>query len=372
MLNSPYVAFAGTVCSINSTAIGFTGTEPGTTRSDSQWTGTAVLSVKPTDNVLMYASYSKGYKAGGYNLDTSALDRRCFTAFDAACAGRLALPANTQFNGRPEITDLQFAPEKVTSYEVGVKFDGRMVDINVAAFRSEFSNYQLNTFNGTTFEVTNIAACKDNLNGADRDGSILTGSCAANRLRPGVISKGVEAEFFLYPGEHFSVNGGITYLDSRYSNDLVGTNGAALSPVLFQLPGRRTFSAQYVVTAAMSWTPPISDSLNALVYVDTRVQSDVNTGSDLDAEKIQDGFGVVNGRLGVFGPERKWSLELWGQNLFNVKAQQIASDAPGQGSGTFRAVAAAASTGLSGTANQLYIAFPNEPRTFGITGRFRF
>jgi iron complex outermembrane recepter protein len=372
MLNSPFVAFAGTICSINSTAIGFSGTEPGTTRSEDQWTGTAVLSVKPTEDVMMYASYSKGYKAGGFNLDTSALDRVCFTAFDAACAARLALPANRQFNGRPEASDLQFAAEKVDAYELGVKFDGQMVDINIAAFYSLFENYQLNTFNGTTFEVTNIASCKDSLNGTDRDGSIATGACAANRLQPGVTAKGIELEYVLTPASDLTINGGVTYLNSRYRNNLTGTGGVPLSPVLFQLPGRRTFSAEWAMTAAISWTPAISDNLRALFYLDGRVQSDVNTGSDLDAEKIQDGFGLVNGRIGILGPDRKWSLEFWGQNLFNTKYQQIASDTPAQGGGTFRAVAAAASTGLPGTANQLYIAFPGEPRTFGVTVRGRF
>ena len=41
--------------------------------SDSEWTGTAVLSWKPSTRWLGYASYSKGYKAGGYNLDRSDL-----------------------------------------------------------------------------------------------------------------------------------------------------------------------------------------------------------------------------------------------------------------------------------------------------------
>ena len=45
---------------------------------------------------------------------------------------------------------------------------------------------------------------------------------------------------------------------------------------------------------------------------------------------------------------------------------------PLQGSGTFRAVAAAASTGLSGTANQLFVAFPGEPRTWGATIKFNY
>jgi iron complex outermembrane recepter protein len=142
--------------------------------------------------------------------------------------------------------------------------------------------------------------------------------------------------------------------------------------VLFQLPGRRTFSAEYAITTALSWTPKISEGMKALVYLDARMQSDVNTGSDLDLEKVQDGFALVNARLGIFQSDRKWSVEFFGQNIFNKKYQQIAADAPGQGSGTFRAVAAPASTGLAGTANQLFIAFPGEPRTYGVTVRTRF
>jgi iron complex outermembrane recepter protein len=244
--------------------------------------------------------------------------------------------------------------------------------VNIAAFYSRFDNYQLNTFNGLTFEVTNVQGCKDDLAGADRDGSAVTGACAASRLAPGVSTKGVEVEYILHPARNFTINGGFTYLDTFYAKQLVGTGGRALSPVLFQLPGSRTFGAQYALTTAVAWTPRLSDTLTGLVYVDMRYQSDVNTGSDLDREKIQDGYGLVNGRLAIYGPGRRWGIELWGQNLFNTRAQQVAADAPGQGSGTFNAVAASAATGLAGTANQLYIAFPNEPRTYGATVRFKF
>ena len=372
LVNSPLQGFAGTVCSLNGTGIGFAGTEPGTTRKEDEFTGTAVLSIKPVDDVLLYASYSKGYKAGGYNLDVSALDRRCNPAFDALCAARLALPSNTQFNGRPEASDLQFEAEKVNAYEVGFKYNGRQFDLNVAGFYSRFDNFQLNTFNGLTFEVTNVQGCRDSLNGGDTDGRAATGACPSNRLRPGVTSKGVEAEFFIYPARNFTFSGGVTYTNTRYSKNLVGTGGSALSPVLFQLPGRRTFGSEYVVTTAASWTPQLTDSLSALFYVDMRMSSDINTGSDLDLEKVQDGYALVNARIGLFGAERKWGIEFWGQNLFNKKYQQVAADAPGQGSGTFRAVAAAATTGLSGSASQLYIAFPGEPRTYGVTVRTKF
>src|SRR5947209_11590171 len=40
--------------------------------SESRVSGTAVLSYKVTDRLLTYASYSRGYKAGGVNLDRSA------------------------------------------------------------------------------------------------------------------------------------------------------------------------------------------------------------------------------------------------------------------------------------------------------------
>jgi iron complex outermembrane recepter protein len=364
-------------CAINNTAPGFTGTEPFTTKKEDEFTGTAVLSFKVTDDWMIYGSFSRGYKAGGFNLDTSALDRTCSTTTDtaannAACSARLALPANTPGNGRPEASDLQFQPEIVDAYEIGMKYSVPGFSVNVAAFRQDFEDFQLNTFNGVNFEVTNIAACRDDLGGADTDGSAVTGACAANRLRPGVRSQGIEVETSLSPVRDFNVGLGMTYLDSKYRRNLVGTNGRPLSPVLFQLPGRRLFSSQYAVTGSVGWSPQINDDLSGLVYVDFRYVSDQNTGSDVDFEKTQDGYGLMNARFGIYGPDKRWGVELWGQNILNKRYQQIAADRPLQGSGTFRAVAAPAASGLAGTSNALFVAFPGEPRTYGVTLKGRF
>jgi len=255
-----------------------------------------------------------------------------------------------------------------------VKYNGPGIDINFAAFYQRYSNYQLNTYNGVNFEVTNIQACQDSLGGGDVDGSATTGSCAANRLKPGVTSKGFELEAFLKPARYFSVNMGLTYVKTEYARDLVGTGGRPLSPVLFQLPGHGVSNApEFAVTAGMSWTPPIGDTgLTALFYLDSRLQSDTNTGSDLDLEKVQDAFVVVNGRVGIYGPDKRWGVELWGQNLLNQNYFMIGADMPLQGDGTYRSTAAPASTGLAGTANQLFVGFPGEPRTYGITVRFSY
>ncbi|WP_085810034.1 TonB-dependent receptor [Sphingomonas sp. TZW2008] len=374
IVNSPFQALAALPCVTNGTAPDFARGTPGTRFTDSEWTGTAVLSFKPIDSLLVYGSVSKGYKAGGFNLDTSALDRPCFTAFDTACAARLALPANRQGNGRAEASDLAFASEKVWAYEVGAKFNGRGIDVNVAAFYQAYEDYQLNTYNGVNFEVTNIQACKDSLNGGDRDASALTGACDSDRLRPGVISKGFEIEAFLRPYRDISVNMALTYVDSYYRRYLVGTGGRPLSPVLFQLPGQNVSnSSRYAATAGISWSPEIGSSgMSALFYLDTRLQSDTNTGSDLDPEKIQDGFAVVNGRIGLYGADKRWGLEFWGQNLFNKRYFQIGADMPLQGSGSLGTVTAPASAGFPATANQLFVGFPGEPRMYGVTLRGSF
>ena len=372
---SALAAFATLPCVINNTSgPGISLTDPNRVSSESEWTGTAVLSFKPVDKVLAYASYSKGYKSGGYNLDTSALDATCNPAA-ASCIALLARPANTPGNARPEVADLQFAAEKVTAYEVGVKFDGRQFNLNAALFYSRFNNFQLNTFNGINFEVTNVNSCKDSLNGTDRDilpstaVASLTGACAADRLGPGLVSKGVELEASIFPARHVAINMGMTYASTKYQNNLVGIGGRPFAPTNFQLPQRRISNAPaYVVTGGMGWSPDIGNSgMSGLVYFDFRYQSDVNTGSDLDIEKVQDGFLTVNGRLGVYGHDKRWGVEIFSQNLLNKKYQQIAADTPLQGGGTARGVALG-----SAPANQLFIAFPGEPRTYGITLKGKF
>jgi iron complex outermembrane recepter protein len=365
---SPLVALSALPCVINnSSGAGIALTDPNRSNTETEWTGTAVLSFKPVDRVLAYASYSKGYKAGGYNLDTSALDTP-----NAALAAR---PVNTSGNGRPEAADLQFAPEKVDAFEVGVKYDGRQFNLNAAVFYSRFDNFQLNTFNGVNFEVTNVNGCKDGLNGLDRD--ILpnvatagaTGACAANRVGPGLTTKGIELEASIYPARHLAINTGLTYARTRYANNLVGIAGRPFAPTNFQLPQRQISNApEYVVTGGIAYSPDLgSNGMSSLFYMDFRYQSDVNTGSDLDIEKVQDGFLTLNSRIGIYGRDKRWGVEFWGQNILNKKYQQIASDTPLQGGGTTRGVLAG-----SAQANQLFIAFPGEPRTYGITIKGKF
>ena len=358
---TPLAGLANLPCVINNNAgPGFTSGQPGTRKNESEFTGTAVLSFKPVDELLTYVSYSRGYKAGGYNLDTSALDTP-----NAALA---ALPANRTGNGRAEAADLLFEPEIVDAYELGAKLNLRDFKLNTSLFYQSFNNFQLNTFNGVNFEVANIGACKDDLGGRDADLIAGNSACPSGRTRAGVVTKGVEIEAFIFPARDVTFTAGLTYTDTAYRKNLTGLNGVSLAPTLFQLPGRRlSNSSAYVATTSFAFTPSIGENMSALFYLDFRYQSDLNTGSDLDFEKFQDGFGVVNGRIGLYGKDKIWGVELWGQNLLDQKYQQIAADAPLQGGATFRQTQQ-----FGSSTNGLYITFPAEPRTYGITVRTRF
>ncbi|PKP66521.1 MAG: TonB-dependent receptor [Alphaproteobacteria bacterium HGW-Alphaproteobacteria-7] len=309
-------------------------------RDEDEFTGTAVLSWKPTPDLMAYGSYSRGYKAGGFNLDRSALANPVF--FDA---------------NNINVGNLQFGQEKVEAYEIGAKYSTREFGISVAAFRQEFTNFQLNTFNGAVFLVQNVNSCGTSLGGADMDASAATGACAIDDIKPGVVAQGFEIETTVNPTADLNFTFGVTYSDTSYENDLIGNEtGAPLDPALRLLPGDNLSNApEITATASVSWTPELtSGGLRGLVFFNGRMVDDFNTGSDLLFGKEQDGFFIVNGRIGLTNIAGRFSIEGWAQNLFNKDYTQVAINTP------FVAP------------QQVFSAFLAEPRTYGVTVRGKF
>ncbi|MXP27748.1 TonB-dependent receptor [Porphyrobacter algicida] len=335
LLTTPLAGLAGGLiglsCQGNSTAE-LNGKSISDERKEDELTGTAILSYKPSRESLLYASYSRGYKAGGFNLDRSAL------------SNPVALDANNL-----NVANLQFGAEKVNAYEIGFKYSERKFTFSIDAFRQEFSNFQLNTFNGSVFLVQNINSCGTDLS--------ATGTCSPDDVKPGVISEGVEVEGSVSPVKDFTVTMAVTYANTHYKNKLIGNDtGAALDPALRLLPGDNLSNApEITATSSVSWTPELGSSgMRGLVFFDARMVSDYNTGSDLLYGKEQDGFVVVNGRIGVTNIGGHFSIEGWVRNLFDKQYTQVAFNTP------FVAP------------QQTYSAFLAEPRTYGVTVRGKF
>ncbi len=367
----------GLSCHGNSTAE-LNGVSINDQRKEDKFTGTAVVSWKPSRDLLTYASYSRGYKAGGFNLDKSAL-KSPVLPFAASGGG------NAQTGVQSLVGNLQFAPETVNAYEVGAKYATGPFSLSVAAFRQDFKNFQLNTFDGTVFIVQNVNGCSDSLGGGDRDQNrfigapnfsataTATGACAANNVGYGVRAQGVELEAALVPYRDFRVTLGATIADTKYRDNLVGTSaGTPLNQALRRLPGQRlSNSAKYVATASAAFTPDIGSSgLSGLFYLDGRLTSDYNTGSDLFPQKAQDGYFIANARIGLRGRDERWAIEFWGQNIFNKQYAQVAFNSPFQEGATSTTTAFADPQYPGG--RQLFSQFLAEPRTYGVTLRGKF
>ncbi|EZP48825.1 TonB-dependent receptor [Sphingomonas sp. RIT328] len=341
-------------CPGNSTSA-YNGTRISDSMREGRLSGTAVLSWQARPSTLFYASYAHGYKAGGYNLTRAGFADNAFVTAPAVASS------------------LRFDPETVRAIEVGAKYNAPTFNASIAAFRSDFSSFQLNTFNGAALVVQNIGACRDSLHGADSDRSLGSGRCTGD-VGAGVVTRGFEVEAGVYPVRDVTFRVGYTYARARYGHNLVGNaQGAPLSTSLFLLPGNQMSNAPtHVVTESLAWTPALGRSgLSGLFYVDSRLSSDYSTGSDLMAEKQQPAYVLVNARIGLRGRDERWAVEFWSQNLLDSHYAQIAVAAYLQGNGSLSQVQRFGYPRYA-VGNALTVGVPGEPRTYGLTVRSRF
>ena len=296
-------------------------------RTDKEWSGTIKAAYRISPEVFTYASFARGYKGGGFNLDRTQSSN--------------GLPSGA--SGVTPIYDTSFPAEFVDSYELGVKntLFNRTVLFNVSLFQQKFTDFQLNTFLGTSFVVRSI---------------------------PEVKSSGVDADFMWFtPVRGLVIQSGFTYADTKYGKQPIPNDpGNALA----LLPGSNlSLAPKYSGSASMTYETPVGDNLKARFNIGAKYSSKYNTGSDLFPPKMQKAFTVVNGRVGVGADDDRWTVELWAQNLLNEKYTQVAFNGFLQGS-----------SGLSATQNTYnpaldtitYDAFLGAPRTYGVTLRSKF
>ncbi len=279
-------------------------------RTENKVTGTAKVAYKFTPDILAYASYDRGYKSGGYNLDQAT--------FDSVLLGG---------NG-PQGSDLSFEPETVNSYEVGLKTSiTREFTFNLAGFYQKFKGLQSLVFSGNNFVVQNVES---------------------------TISKGVEAEATLQPVRELVFRLGYSYIDAKYdeSNNFAGT------PLAGQEGRQVSNQPKHTITIAGTWTPRLTDDLNLLFHSDMRYNSEVNIPSNNPdpftgrSALFNPGYPLISARVGVQSEDKSRSLEFFVENLTNQYYNITGFGVPEQ------------------TGN--FAAYPGLPRFYGVTARFGF
>ncbi len=297
-------------------------------REEDNVSGTFIISYDVSDDLNVYGSYSRGYKAGGFNVS-----------------------ANASLTGV-----FEFQPEISESYELGVKATvfGGTTRINTALFYQTLEDFQANIFTGTGFGLQNAGE---------------------------VELSGLEVEFVSQPSDRFLFTGGFTYMfqseyasflrNACYDNQPIvpgvvadpsqiapGTCGLILNnvtglPETLQNSSGETLSgaAEFVGSLTGTYFHPIGTSLEGFLRGEVFYTSSRNLGGDLDPRREQDGFTLFNASVGIGSVEDTWQLQFWGRNIFEEDYQQ----------GNFTSV------GQPGSLN----AYPSDPRTYGVTLRVR-
>lgn len=287
-------------------------------RDEKEWSGTVKAAYRWNESVMTYLSAARGYKAGGFNLD------RVQSSNGLSSGGAGIIPVN----------DTSFPGEFVDSFELGAKttWAGGDLLLNATLFHQTYSGFQLNSFLGTSFVVRSI---------------------------PEVISKGIDTELLWQPTKGLLLQGGIAYADTRYGDE-IPTAEFASGGALYKLPGSRaSFAPLLSMSGSVTYQWDFSSNLIGRFNIGAKHMSDYNTGSDLDVEKQQGAFTVVNARLGFGARNKRWMVELWGLNVFDEEYIQVGFDAPLQAPGSSQ----------PGDPRNSYNAFLGAPATYGVTLR---
>lgn len=259
----------------------------------------------------MYASYSEGYKSGGYNFG----------------------PESADFAGNP-LPGHEFEDERVQAWEFGIKHEfGNTARAGLIFFRSDIDNLQVTSWNGSSFVVGNAASLR---------------------------VQGIELDGQAFIGDGFEIGGSLAYLDNEFRS----FPGAGCSVIQLNLatcpntagPGTQdlagqsgAFAPEWSGNAYIDYSDDFGDFLlNARVGVNFK--SGLYLDGDLDPNAYQSGYAKIDAHLGV--EIDNFELRVFGRNLTDQATYTASIDAP-------------LSPGV-------YVGWIEEPRTIGLEARFNF
>jgi iron complex outermembrane recepter protein len=251
-----------------------------------KFTPRASLAFKPNEDSTLYASFSQGFKGGG---------------FDPRGVGVNAPDINRDgIRGDEEVAQfLSFKPEKVNSYEIGYKaaLMDRKLTLALAAFRMDYTNVQI-------------------------PGSV---ACVANGLPTfcGVVSnagkarmQGFEAEGRLRLGG-LTLSGSLGYIDAEYKKYITNIAAVPTDVAAFR---KVQNTPKWTGNVAAVYSMPVGDG-----------SVDVSGGMSFKSKTFQfevpnpfidqPGYELFDASLVYRAPEGRWTLGVYGKNLTDKRVK---------------------------------------------------
>jgi outer membrane receptor protein involved in Fe transport len=219
----------------------------------------ANLLFRATDNVNLYATWSKGRRSPVVNLGSARI------------------------NGQIVANNTLIDEEKTTNYEIGIKGSFGAVNFAIGAYLLQYKNFQISVL---------------------EDGNPV----AQTRSAGSATNKGIEAEFTAAVSSNLSVFANGAYIDAKVDDD---PRFVAFSGDQFRLQSKYQFSAGGTATL------PISEGIELYATPTVTYRSRVFFTLPNDPVTSQAPVTLVNLRAGFQHPDGKWQITGFAQNLLN-------------------------------------------------------
>jgi len=231
------------------------------------------IDYSPNDDVMFYASATRGFKSGGFNESASDL----------------------------------FDPEYIWSYEAGARTSllDKRLRLNATTFLYNYSNIQ----------VMQALASPDPLTGA----TTKVGNAASARV------KGIELELQVIPLKGLELSANASLLEAKYRTYLSPNTEVAGNPIVDLSGNWLPLAPQFAGILSAQYTTTVGNAGTLSVRGDLYHQSRVfftafNNLNDHFGQ--QKGYELVNAHIGFTSADKHWTLGLFGRNLTNKVYKQ--------------------------------------------------
>lgn len=312
-----------------------------------KFTPRASLSFKPTPDHNIYASYSQGFKGGG---------------FDPRGIGVNAPDLNGDgIREDSEVADyLSFKPETVNSYEIGYKgnlFGGGLY-VALAAFHMDYKDVQIPGSSGCT------------VNGLPTFCGVITNAGKAKIDGAEFEANARLAQNLMTAGDRINLSGSVGYIHARYKEYITQVPGVGPVDVADYRKVQNT--PKWTTSATLAYNAPVGEgdvSLNTTLSYRSKTYQFEIPNPYID----QKGYALLDASLVYTAPGGLWSLGVHGKNILDkeyktsgytfMRADPVTGTILRDGSGNM-----IPSLGKEGTLTAFY----GNPRQVFVTGTLQF
>lgn len=264
---------------------------------------------------LAYALVSRGYKAGGFDINGLGGSK-----------------------GTTPKSDFEYDEEQATSFEIGSKMnllDGAAT-LNTSVFYTDYKDLQVTQFNGAGFEIGNAAQA---------------------------IVQGLELDYRQAVTDGLTLSATATWQDFEFKDYLANCNQRQLNGLesgcvdgAQDLDGKDgQFAPKFSANLGLDYVAEVSTNLLFKANLNVVYSDSYYTQLGVDKNTRQDSYSKINARLAIASADDKWELAAIGKNLTDEDVSVNSFD-----------------SAIASNFPLTYVQFITQPRQLALQATYRF